>query len=281
MISDLMLAITGSAGDDGALHSAAALAEHFNAHLSVVEALQLPLPSPPPWGIAPGPMLDELHDELRAKAQGRAAARRRKLEGSSCTHDVRVMESFLDAPPEVLARQARYADLSVLTAARQPTDESYDAIEAVFASLLFGSGRPVLALPPHHPLQLPIGHAVVAWQPTREATRALHDALPLLGQAASIDVVIVGAEAGGTGDPGLPGVDIATHLARRGLKANVVVRPPARETVATALLRHAADTEARLLVAGGYGHSRLRELLLGGTTRELLQAICLPILFSH
>lgn len=281
MISDLMLAITGTPGDENALLAATALAEHTGAHLSVVEALNLPMPSPPPWGIVPGPMLDDLHAELRAEAKARAATLRQRLERSSCPHDVRVLEAFDDAPLDVLARQARYSDLTLMTAARPPFDPSHDAIEAVFASLLFGSGRPVLVVPPNHPMELPIGHAVVAWQPTREATRALHDALPLLEQASSIDIVMVGAESGGVGSSHLPGSDIAAHLARRGLKANVVVQPPGRETVATVLLRHAADTNARLLVAGGYGHSRLREWFLGGTTRELLQAICLPILFSH
>jgi nucleotide-binding universal stress UspA family protein len=83
------------------------------------------------------------------------------------------------------------------------------------------------------------------------------------------------------GNDGEPGADIATHLARHGLRVNLVNLRSDGLPVATVLLRHAAASEAQLLVAGGYGHSRLREWVLGGTTRELLAALHLPILFSH
>jgi nucleotide-binding universal stress UspA family protein len=128
----------------------------------------------------------------------------------------------------------------------------------------------------------PASHAVVAWQPTRESTRALHDALPLLRAARTVDVVTVDPVIGESRHGEEPGADIAAHLARHGLEANVVVhaRRP-QETVAAALLRHAAESGAQLLVAGGYGHSRLREWAIGGTTRELLRTARTPVLFSH
>ena len=151
----------------------------------------------------------------------------------------------------------------------------------MFAELLFQSGRPLLAIPPQHPCEWPVRHAVVAWQPTREAARALHDALPLLAQAASVDVLMVDPQPRSGGHGELPGADIGAHLARHGLQVNVVARERGRDSVATALLRHAAETGAGLLVAGGFGHSRLREWVLGGTTRELLDALHLPVLFSH
>lgn len=281
MIRDLMLAITGSAGDANALSAATALAEHLDAHLSVVEPVDLPLPSPSPWGITPDAMLDQLHKELRDAAEARAAAWRAQLERSNARHDVRVAEALFERPPELLARQARHVDLSVLTAPRQSADDARGLVGAIFGSLLFESGRPVLVLPPHHPIELPVRHAVVAWQAKREATRALHDALPLLQQAGSVDLLMIDPDARETEHGDQPGVDVAAHLARHGMNVNVVVRPALRETVATVLLRHAAESRAQLLVAGGYGHSRLREWALGGTTRELLQQISLPILFSH
>ena len=130
-------------------------------------------------------------------------------------------------------------------------------------------------------MALPISHAVIAWQPTREAARALHDALPLLREAKTVDVVMIDPVVSESRYGQEPGADIAGHLARHGLQVNVVTHVLRQETVATALLRHAAESGAQLLVAGGYGHSRLREWALGGTTRELLQAISTPILFSH
>jgi len=280
MIHDLMLPITGTAGDENAVTAAVSLAANYGAHLSVVQSILLPLPVPGPWGITPNLMLSEMYADLNAEADKQAIRLRNRLGKESVSWEVRADETkFLD-PPRAMALQARYADLSVLTA---PTGSANDAarVRAFFSALLFESGRPVLAIPPHHTAELPLRHVVVAWMPCREAARALHDALPLMTGATSIDVVTIDPAVGDTNHGADPGVDIATHLARHGLAVNVVNRPRNDQTVATALLRHAAESGAQLLVAGGYGHSRLREWVLGGTTRELLQAMHLPILFSH
>lgn len=281
MYRDLMLAVTGSAADQQALAAASALAAHLDARLAVVEAVDLPLPSPTPWGITPDTMLGELHEELLENAEQRAASMRARLAQADLRSEVRVAAAKFTDAPRMLALHARHADLAVMTAARQPQDEAVGLVAAVFGALLFESGRPVLVVPPHHAIEVPFGHAVVAWQPTREAARALHDALPLLARAGSIDVVLVDPEPGEHAHGEQPGADIAAHLVRHGLAANVVVKQRQGRSVANVLLAHAAESNARLLVAGGYGHSRLREWALGGTTRELLRAICLPILFSH
>lgn len=279
MIRDLFLGMTGTAGDAQSLQAGIALASAMQAHLSVLETVALPLPMPTPWGITPDAMLGDLHAELRGRGERNVARLRERLSRETIGSEVRLVETRFTDPPRLLAAHARQADLSIVTAAPRTEPDDAGLVESVFAALLFESGRPVLALPPDHALELPVRHAVVAWQPTREATRALHDALPLLARAASVDVLTI-AEDRQEGE--LADADIAVHLARHGLQANIVVQPlRERETIATALLRHAADSGAQLLVAGGYGHSRLREWVLGGTTRELLQAICLPILFSH
>lgn len=281
MIHDLMLPTTGTAGDANALAAAVALSSHLGAHLSVIETVNLPVPMPSPWGITPDVMLDDLYAKLRTKGESNASVLRRQLERERISHEVRVAEAKFIEPSRTIALQARYADLTLLTAASQQSQDDARIVDGIFSALLFESGRPVLMIPPHHPLELPIAHAVVAWQPTREATRALHDALPLLREARSVDVLTVEPLISESHHGEQPGADIATHLARHGLKVNVVVRHRQQETVATALLRHAADSGAQLLVAGGYGHSRLRQWALGGTTRELVQAIHLPILFAH
>lgn len=121
----------------------------------------------------------------------------------------------------------------------------------------------------------------MAWRPTREATRALHDAMPLLRVAESIDVLEVDPDVGKRGGGALPGADIATHLARHGLMVRVVLHTRSGESTAMAMIKHAERSGAELLVAGGYGHSRLREWALGGVTRELLQSTPVPVLFSH
>lgn len=280
MIQDLMLPITETAGDVNAVSAAVALAAVHGAHLSVVQPLELPMLFPSPWGMTPDPMLDRIHAELRVAAAGKASQLRSQLSKESISWEVRIGEAQFVEPPRAMARQARYADLCIMAAPGRDADDGAVA-RTFFSALLFESGRPILVVPAHHQVELPIRHVVVAWKPTRESTRALHDALPLLGNATSIDVVTVDPEVGDMAHGEDPGVDIATHLARHELRVNVVNLPRSGQDVSTVLLRHAASSGAQLLVAGGYGHSRLREWALGGTTRELLQALHLPVLFSH
>jgi nucleotide-binding universal stress UspA family protein len=280
MIHDLMLPVTDTAGDENAIAAAVALAGTSGAHLSVVQPVNVSMPVPGPFGITPNAMLDEMQAQLRADAMEKAKKLRARLEKEGVSWEVRVDESRFFDPPRAMARQARYADLGVMAAPRQGAGDGAVA-RAFFSAMLFESGRPVLVVPAHHPAEFPLRHVVVAWKPTRETTRALHDSLVLLTNATSIDVVTVDPEVSEAEHGEDPGVDIATHLARHGLAVNVINLPCRGQTVATTLLRHAADSNAQLLVAGGYGHSRLREWALGGTTRELLQALHLPVLFSH
>ena len=282
MFRELLLPMTGTSTDGPALDAGVQLARMLEAHLSVLETVSLPMFMPAPWGgVVPDALLQEVHAPLRERGVANVAALRARLASEGIGYEVRLAEALFAEPPQVAALHARHADLSVLGApAGFPADDAA-AVRRLFAGLLFESGRPVLVIPPHHPCQWPAAHAVVAWQPTREATRALHDAMPLLARATSVDVLMVDPEPRTGGHGELPGADIGTHLARHGLKVNVVQRERGRDSVATALLRHAADTNAGLLVAGGFGHSRLREWMLGGTTDGLLEAMHLPVLFSH
>jgi nucleotide-binding universal stress UspA family protein len=177
--------------------------------------------------------------------------------------------------------QARHADLSLMVA--PVTDDARDrsALRRLFGALLFGSGRPVLVVPPRGAFAWPIRRAMVAWMPTREATRALHDALPLLEEGAAVDVVAVDPDRGDYGHGDWPGADIGAHLARHGFRVESTTLPRQDKTVAGVLLQHAVERGAQLLVAGGFGHTRFREWVLGGATGELLGATQVPILFSH
>lgn len=280
MIKDLVVPITNTAGDVNALAMALALAARENAHLTVLEMLNLPMPAPSPWGLLPDLAMSDIYNTLREKAESNAALWRERLSRESISSEVRVIESLFGEPPRTAALHGRYSDLAVMTAA---TDDARDepVIQGFFTALLLEAGRPVLVVPPRFRVQRPAKHVVVAWRPTREATRALHDAMPLLHAAESVDVLEVDPVGGENGDGPPPGADIAMHLARHGLKVRVVVHERRGESIAMALLRHAEQCEAELLVAGGYGHSRFREWVLGGVTRELLKSTSVPILFSH
>lgn len=280
MIRDLILPVTRTAGDHNALAHAIALAERAPAHLAVLSVINLPLPSPGPWGLMPDLGMSELYVALRAQGETDAAAWRERLSRESIPSEVRVSESLFVEPPATAALHARYSDMSVMTSA---TDDADDAriIQDFFTALLLESGRPVLVVPPQFKSDRPAKHAVVAWRPTRESARALHDAMPLLHAAKSIDVLEIDPESGDQGEGPQPGADIATHLARHGLKVRVVVHQRSDVTTASALIRHVQQSGAELLVAGGYGHSRLRQWALGGVTRELLGHTPVPVLFSH
>jgi nucleotide-binding universal stress UspA family protein len=117
----------------------------------------------------------------------------------------------------------------------------------------------------------------VCWDGSRPAARAVADAMPLLSRARKVVVVVVAP----TKIDEMPGADVAEHLARHGLDVTVERIAWANLDVNDALLNFAADSGADLVVLGGYRHSRMRELVLGGTTRAMLTSMTVPTLMSH
>lgn len=278
MIKDLLLPMTATAGDDAAFAAAVALASRLQAHLAVLEVVDLPVPIANPWELSASAGMLALYAELRETGKRNAAALRTRLEREDISWEVRLEETLHQDPGRLASHHARYSDLSLVAA---PGASGARAAHACFEALLLASGRPVLAIPDQRDAQVTDGHVVVAWQPSMEATRAIHDALALMSAATSVDVLQViekpaPRETAERTDP-----SIALHLARHGLQVNLVSRPCEDDSVARTLLRHATESGARLLVAGGYGHSRAREWWLGGTTRELLQTAHLPVFFAH
>jgi nucleotide-binding universal stress UspA family protein len=176
----------------------------------------------------------------------------------------------------MFGRIARRFDIAVVGQA-EPNTVAPE--ELIAEGALFGSGRPVLVVPYIQKGGLVLDRVMIAWDGSRNAARAVADAMPLLGKAKQIDVVIV-ANDKGKGDE-IPGADIAQHLARHDLKVDLK-RVVATETdVASTLLSHAADTSVDFIVMGGYGHSRLREFILGGATNGMLSSMTVPTLMSH
>jgi nucleotide-binding universal stress UspA family protein len=120
---------------------------------------------------------------------------------------------------------------------------------------------------------------MACWDGSRPAARALADAMPLLSRARNVDIVIVEGERIKSDE--IPGADVAQHLARHGLKVDVRRIPRGSIEIKDVLLNHAADSAADLVVMGGYGHSRVREFILGGVTRGMLESMTVPTLMSH
>ncbi len=179
----------------------------------------------------------------------------------------------------LLSSHARSADVVVLSQVRD--DEIPLGGRRVPEDVALGSGRPVL-LVPYIGLGDSIGRRVlVAWDGSREAARAVNDALPLLVDADSVVIALVqhGREiAGGTE---MPGANIAAHLAHHGCKVEVDVTRNAGIGIGDTILSRCADISADLLVMGAYGHTRFREMVLGGVTRHILKHMTVPTLLSH
>ena len=174
-----------------------------------------------------------------------------------------------------VALHARYADLTLIG---QQTPPGGAFGEDTFTDeLVLGSGRPVMVIP-HIGVDKPIGdHIVVAWNASQEAARSVGDAMPLLEKSRKVDVMSIKPE--GIGD--LPGADIALHLARHGVEAEAKRSVANDIDTGDVLLNYVADSGADLVVMGAYGHSRLRELVLGGVTRHILDHMTVPVMLSH
>ncbi len=181
---------------------------------------------------------------------------------------------------EVASLRARYADLAVI-GQTDPDGPAPGASRDLPERMLLGSGRPALIVPYTGRFDTVGRHVLVAWNASREATRAVNDALPLLERASRVTVLSVNPPESDDGNAALTGADMARHLARHGVRAEASTVTTEDVRVDDMLLSQASDINADLLVMGAYGHSRLGELVLGGATRHILRQITVPVFMSH
>ena len=219
--------------------------------------------------------------EKAAAARLADAADSRKIFESACRADGVPCEWRQAEGPaaETLALSARYADLAVVS---QRNSESDDLeIDEMPDRFVLSAGRPVLLVPYVGAFPKVGQTAVVAWDASRLATRAVNDALPILRRAAKVHLLAINPEGGPEGHGEIPCADIARHLARHGVKAEASSLRVNDIDVGDALLSRASDFGADLIVMGAYGHARWRELVLGGVTRHLLAHMTAPVFMAH
>ncbi|MDE0409223.1 MAG: universal stress protein, partial [Alphaproteobacteria bacterium] len=148
--------------------------------------------------------------------------------------------------------------------------------------LTMSCGRPVLVVPNSGRFDRPGRHVLVCWNASREATRAVNDAMPLLQRAEKVVVLSVNPHRPSGGDHGeIPSANIALHLARHGVNAEAANTTADGISVADIVLSHVSDRGIDLIVAGAWGHSRMREWAFGGVTESLLRDVTVPALMSH
>lgn len=249
------------AGQTGAHVTAVGYATHIIAPVSFV-------------GDYPYDLMVQAIEESRDAAE-KAYQRLSQAAPAGVQTEFRMIEGLSGEIQNALGRAARNFDLSVV---RQSEPDEIDFANQALVNILFSSGRPALVLPYIHKGPARLEKALVAWDGGMVAARAIAGAMPLLASAKQVEVVTIAGDKD-DGDA-LPAFDITHHLIRHGISAELKQLAPGDDNAAI-LLSHAADIAADFMVMGCYGHSRLREFVIGGTTRTILDSMTLPVLMAH
>ncbi|MDB5855847.1 MAG: universal stress protein [Herminiimonas sp.] len=259
---------------------AAALAGNFEAHLIGTAASGVPEWFTMPGMVAePGIVLTSYLESIREQARSLLA----EFEAAAARAGVASFESRMieqDAAA-ALCLQARYSDLLVIGQG-DPNENLPSQSADIAQQVALNSPRAVLIIPFAGMFQGLGKRAMIAWDGSMAAARAVTAALPFLRRAESVQVAVFNPDRAVGAHGASPGADIALFLARHGVKVEVSVNETGDELDAgNALLSHLSDWNADLLVMGCYGHSRFREILLGGVSRTVMESMTVPVLMEH
>ncbi len=268
-IKDVLVYVDNDEACGNRVLTAAHLCTHFDAHLAGLYVMH-------------NRLIPAYHNEFTAavnyaiieekSVEQRESAKlifTRKSTAADIVGEFRAVEGNVT---DNLSVQSRYVDLLLM-----PRHQNYDSnlnIKYQLGSVLLSSACPVLVLPDSKPITLPPQRVMVGWDGSRECAAALRAALPMLAQVEKIDVVSVSSDE-------TEATAIATYISRHGIIAETYLIESSKGGVGQALLEQAAELQSQLLVMGAYGHSRLRELVLGGATKYILEHAQLPVLFMH
>jgi len=276
MVRDIVVNLSvrddgGSVGD-----YAVSLADALDAHLTAIAFIYDPIVPVSGTGYIPAEVIETQQADNEAAAKAAIDRFSQTASRVGVSYEPLTLSASLAGAGDQFARIARRFDLSVVGQAEPATS----AVEEVIAeTTLFGSGRPMIVVPYIQKAPLKLDNVMVCWDGSRPAARAIGDAMPLLGKAGRVEIVIITNERGKQDE--IEGADMGQHLARHGLKVDVHRIAGGNIDIADALLSHAADSGTDFLVMGGYGHSRLREFVLGGVTHSIFRSMTVPALLSH
>jgi nucleotide-binding universal stress UspA family protein len=275
MIKDIVVNLSGKDPQDFAADYAISVAKTFGAHLAGIAFLYEPVIPDGTLGGVPVDLI-ELQREENSKAAKAAVSRfETAAKAAAVSAETRIVDATLGGAATVFGRIARRFDLAVVAQAQREHGASE---ELMIEGALFESGRPIIVVPYIQKDRMTLERVLVCWDGGRMAARAIADAMPLLERAKAVDIVIVAEE---RKNDEITGANMSEHLARHGIAANVRRLAKGGLGIEDVVLDYAADNGADLIVMGGYGHSRLREFILGGATRGILAEMTVPVLMSH
>ncbi len=275
MIKDIVVNL-GLGDYDPAGDFAISVAAAFEAHVLGVAFSYEPIIPGSVMGGIPPEFIESQRAESDKKARKAVARFEQAVARAGVSAESRILSASISGAADQLGRLGRRFDLVVVG---QAGGEKSAADEVVDEGVLFDSGRPVIFVPYIQKAGLKLDRVMLCWDGSRAAARAIADSMPFLHKAKQVEIVMVSAKPDKS--DGVAGVDLGQHLARHGLKVNVKRITSPDLDITSAILSYAADSSADMIVMGGYGHSRLREFILGGVTRGILETMTVPALMSH
>lgn len=276
MIKDIMVTLPIGEARSFALDYAVTVARTFDAHLTGVAFVQDQVTAGALFDGAAAVVFDHYRREVEAAAEAAKVRFEETWQREGLSAESMVLSAGAISLPELLARTARRFDLTILPQADPEGDGSEDVmIEAA----LLGSGRPIVIVPYFREGGVKFDRILVCWDGSHNAARAIADAMPFLTRAKQVEVLTVATDE--KADDSLAGLYIAHHLSRHGVLVEIKNIVAHGQDVPLRIRSHAAQQSVDLIVMGGYGHSRLREFVLGGATRDILESTVVPALMSH
>jgi nucleotide-binding universal stress UspA family protein len=275
MIKDLVVNLVGRGPQEFAAQYAISVAKFFGAPVTGVAFVYDPVIPDAGFGGIPADVIEMQRAEQVKAASDAISQFEVAARAAGVASQTRSVDASFGGAATEFGQIARRFDLAVVGQAQR---EHGAGEELMIEGALFESGRPVIVVPYIQKEPISLKHALVCWDGGRTAARAVADAMPLLERAQTVELLVV-AEPRKYDE--ITGANMSEHLARHGV--NVGIKRIAKGDIAieSAILSHVADTGADFLVMGGYGHSRLREFVLGGVTRSILTSMTLPVLMSH
>jgi nucleotide-binding universal stress UspA family protein len=275
MLKDVVVNLSGRAPLDFAADYATSIAATFGAHVTGIAFLYEPVIPDGTLGGVPVDLIELQREENSKIARDAISRFEAGVKKAGVASETRQLDATFGGAATLFAQVARRFDISVVAQAQR---EQGATDELIIEGALFESGRPVIVVPYIQKSGLTLERVLACWDGGRTAARAIADAMPFLERAKAVDLVIVAEE---RKNDEITGVRMSEHLTRHGVVVSVKRIAKGDLAVQDVILSYAADSGADFMVMGGYGHSRLREFILGGVTRGILNSMTVPVLMSH